>query len=328
MGKTEYTVGIDLGGTKILAALVDDKGAVKGEIKTKTLADRGPEEVINRLLHSVENLLTDHQMTTESVAALGMGAPGMVDIERAEVISAPNMQGWQNILIGDILKNRLDIPVYVGNDVNMGLLGEFYFGAAQGYKDVIGVFVGTGIGGALIINGQIITGTHHMAGEIGHMVISKKSKKALCGCGNTGCFEAFGSKIAIARKIDSAIKKGDETSLPFNDIRSLKSNTLKKAVKKQDDLVIKIIRKASKDIGIGIANLLNILDPELVVVGGGVIESLGDFMLPLIQNEVIKNTISYEQRNTKIVESQLGDHAVVIGAASYARHQLMTKENV
>lgn len=322
MKTPEFTVGIDLGGTKILAALVDEKGTVNGQSKTKTQAESGADEVINRISQCVEDLLTEHQMTSDSIAAIGMGAPGMVDTERGEVISAPNMKGWNNILIGDILKSRFNRPVFVGNDVNMGLLGEFYFGAAQGYNNVVGVFVGTGIGGGIMINGQILPGAHYMAGEIGHMVISKKSKKALCGCGNLGCLEAFGGKVGIARKIEASIIKGSKTSLETDDTTVLASGTLKKAVKGKDELVMKILRNASKDIGLGIANLINILDPELVVIGGGVIESLADFMLPLIQKEVIKNTINYEQRNTKIVESQLGDHAVVLGAASFAAHRI------
>ncbi len=325
MRKKNYTIGIDLGGTKILTALIDNNWKIKGLVKKKTKATIGHQGVIKRIIKTIDEILKENALTNKDILAIGIGAPGMVDENSGNVIYAPNLTGWKDIPLGITLSKSLKTPVTVGNDVNMGLYGEFCFGAAKGYKDIIGIFIGTGIGGAIINNGKVISGANHMAGEIGHMVINKEEKSLQCGCGKYGCIEATAGRLGIAKQIAVKIEKGSASvvcDITQDNAVKLKSGKLKKALESKDTLVIKMIKIASEEIGIGIANLINILDPELVVVGGGVIEALSDFMLPLIRRSTEKNTINFEARQTQIVESLLGDDAAILGAASYALNKV------
>ncbi len=321
MKRVKYTIGIDLGGTKILAALIDENWEIKSLLKKKTKASSGPQEVISRIINTIEELVKENNLKNNDIIAIGIGAPGMVDEKNGNVMYAPNLTGWKDIPLGSTLSKKFKVPVSVANDVNMGLFGEFNFGSAKGYRNVVGIFIGTGIGGAIIIDGNIISGANHMAGEIGHMVINSKDKNLQCGCRNYGCIEASAGRLGIAKQIAKKIEKGSTTivgDITQDNAVKLKSGKLKKALQSEDDLVTKMIKKASEEIGIGIANLINILDPELVVVGGGVIEALGKLMLPLILRSTEKNTINYETRQIQIVESQLKDDAAVLGAASFA----------
>jgi glucokinase len=317
----QYTVGIDLGGTKLLTALIDGEWKIQAITKIKTQAELGVDYVNNLIVSSVKQLLENYHLTAQEIRAVGIGVPGMVDSVEGIVLSAPNLTGWQNIRIVEILSHKLEIPVVAGNDVNVGLLGESQFGAAKGYKDVVGVFVGTGIGGAVMIDGKIVNGAHHLAGEIGHIVIDKHEKSLRCGCGKLGCLEASAGRVGMAKQIAAKAKKGKPSILAEaakKDVLKIKSGKLKKAVQANDDLGVEIVKKSAEEIGIAIANLINILDPELIVLGGGVIEALSDFMLPIIHKSVKHNTINYHVRNTNIVISQLGDHATVMGAAYHA----------
>lgn len=318
MGDNDFTIGIDLGGTKLLACLINQDWQVKELVKKKTKPERGPEAIVDLIVEVVKKLLEKTGLSHDRVNAIGIGVPGIVDNITGTVIYAPNMPDWSQIPLGTMLHERLAFPVAVDNDVNMGLLGEFHFGAAKGFNYVAGVFVGTGIGGALIVNGKLVQGANNLAGEFGHMVIQRKANARMCGCGNRGCLEAYGGRKAITKKIVSMGKNSTSTLLKGVNITSLTSRKLNKAIMEQDSLVIKTIKTACQDIGIGIANLLNILDPEAVVLGGGVIEAMADFMLPLILQSVKDHTLSYDSRKTEIVLSKLGDDAVVLGAASYA----------
>ncbi|HLC16657.1 MAG TPA: ROK family protein [Thermodesulfovibrionia bacterium] len=318
-----FSVGIDLGGTKLLACLIDENWQVKEEVKKKTRPERGPQAVVERIVEVVDALIEKSGQTKDSLKAIGIGVPGTVDSVSGTVIYAPNMPGWSQIPIGAMLHERLTLPVAVGNDVNMGLFGEHHFGAARGYNYVVGVFVGTGVGGGLIVEGKLVHGANNLAGEFGHMVIQRKLNGRICGCGNRGCLEAYAGRKSIVQKIASRRDTdGYSSMLKGMDFDALTSGKLNKALKQNDRLVTKTIKTACKDIGSGIASLLNILDPEVIVLGGGVIEAMADFMFPLIQQAVKEHTLSYDTRKTHIVLSQLGDHAVALGAASYAFNQI------
>ncbi|RMD57692.1 MAG: ROK family protein [Nitrospirae bacterium] len=298
---------------------------MKSVYKKKTKATGGPEVVIEQIVLSVEDILKQHNSKIEDIEALGIGVPGMVDENSGVVISAPNLYGWKDIALKDKMEEILGIPVIIGNDVNMGLFGEYRFGVAKDYRNIVGVFVGTGIGGAIIIDGKILTGANNLAGEIGHMVIDRKSNMQ-CGCGNYGCIEASAGRLGIVKRIASKIKKGKRSivsSICKKNMLKLRSGKLKKAIDAGDEVVSKEVKRASKEIGIAIANILNILDPEAVVLGGGVIEALGDFMLPFIKRSISQHTVNYGDRKTKILMSILGDYSTIMGAASYALEKLI-----
>jgi glucokinase len=319
-----FTVGIDLGGTKLLACLIDENWEVKEVMKKKTKPDQGPEAVVDRVVDVVKTLIEKSGQSRDRLKAIGIGVPGTVDSAAGTVIYAPNMPGWSQIAIGAMLHDRFAFPVTVDNDVNMGLLGEYHFGAARGYNYVVGVFVGTGIGGGLIMDGKLVHGANNLAGEFGHMVIQRKANSRECGCGNRGCLEAYAGRKSIVQKIASRARDGYTSMFKDIDFNTLTSNKLNNALIQKDRLVTKTIKTACQDIGVGIASLLNILDPEVVVLGGGIIEAMSDFMMPLIHQAVKNHTLSYDTRKTQIVLSQLGDYAIALGAASYAFSQSQT----
>jgi glucokinase len=316
----DYLLGVDLGGTKILAGVFDAKFDLKGTAKISTKADRGVEAVIDRIARCINEAVDECDLSLKQIRGVGIGAPGAVDADSGRVIFAPNLPGWKDIPLKKELEKRLGVPVFTGNDCNVCTLGTFDREYKAKPKDLIGIFIGTGIGGGIVINGDLYTGHNLTAGEIGHMVIEVNGPK--CGCGNRGCFEALASRTAIFRKIQSAVKDGQKTLLTEMlgpDLTDMRSGDLRKAMRKGDKFVEKIIEEAAEYAGIGIANLINILNPEIVVVGGGVIEALESEMMPTLIKAAKEHVMSGTMDGIKIEASKLGDHAGITGAAVLAR---------
>jgi glucokinase len=316
----EYVVGVDLGGTKILAGVFDARFDLKGTAKLSTKADRGVEAVIDRIARCVNEAVDECDLSLKQIRGVGIGAPGAVDFDSGRVIFAPNLPGWKDIPLKKELEKRLSVPVFTGNDCNVCTLGAFDREFKSKPKHLVGVFIGTGIGGGLIINGNLYAGHNLTAGEIGHMVIEVNGPK--CGCGNRGCFEALASRTAIFRRVQSAVKDGQKTLLTEMlgpDLADMRSGDLRKAIRKGDKFVEKVIEEAAEYAGIGVANLINILNPEIVVVGGGVIEALENEMMPTIIKTAKEHVMSGTMDGIKIEASKLGDHAGITGAAVLAR---------
>jgi glucokinase len=316
----DYLLGVDLGGTKILAGVFDAKFDLKGTAKLSTKADRGVEAVIDRIARCINEAVDECDLSLKQLRGVGIGAPGAVDSDSGRVIFAPNLPGWKDIPLKKELEKRLGVPVFTGNDCNVCTLGTFDREYKAKPKDLIGIFIGTGIGGGIVINGDLYTGHNLTAGEIGHMVIEVNGPK--CGCGNRGCFEALASRTAIFRKVQSAVKDGQKTLLTEMlgpDLADMRSGDLRKAIRKGDKFVEKIVEEAAEYAGIGIANLINILNPEIVVVGGGVIEALESEMMPTLTKAAKEHVMSGTMDGIRIEASKLGDHAGITGAAVLAR---------
>src|SRR5437867_9610959 len=209
--KENYVVGVDLGGTKILAGVFDSSLECIGTAKVSTKAQRGTDAVIERIARSVNEAVDEADLTLKQVGGIGIGAPGPVDGDTGNVISAPNMPGWKEVPLKKELEKQLGVPVFVGNDANVSMLGVYVAELKSKPKNVVGIFVGTGIGGGLIFNGELYSGFNHTAGEVGHMVIDVNGPK--CGCGSRGCFEAVASRTAIFQRIKEGIKEGEKTLL-------------------------------------------------------------------------------------------------------------------
>jgi glucokinase len=316
----DYLLGVDLGGTKILAGVFDAKFDLKGTAKLSTKADRGVEAVIDRIARCVNEAVDECDLSLKLIRGVGIGAPGAVDSDSGRVIFAPNLPGWKDIPLKKELEKRLGVPVFTGNDCNVCTLGTFDREYKAKPKNLIGVFIGTGIGGGLVINGDLYSGHNLTAGEIGHMVIEVNGPK--CGCGNRGCLEALASRTAIFRKIQSAVKDGQKTILTDmlgNDLADMRSGDLRKAIRKGDKFVEKVVEEAAEYAGVGVANLINILNPEIVVVGGGVIEALENEVMPSLLKAVKEHVMPGTSDGIKIEASKLGDHAGITGAAVLAR---------
>ncbi len=316
----DFLLGVDLGGTKILAGVFDAKFDLKGTTKLSTKADRGVDAVIDRIARCVTDAADECDLSLKQVRGIGIGAPGAVDTDTGRVIFAPNLPGWKDIPLKKELEKRLSVPVFVGNDCNVCTLGTFDREYKAKPKNLVGIFIGTGIGGGLVIDGKLYAGHNLTAGEIGHMVIEVNGPK--CGCGNRGCLEALASRTAIFRKIQGAVKDGQKTILTDMlgpDLADMRSGDLRKAIRKGDKFVEKVIEEAAEYAGIGVANLINILNPEIVVVGGGVMEALENEMMPTLLKAAKEHVMRGTMEGIEIAASKLGDHAGITGAAVLAR---------
>jgi glucokinase len=320
--KAEYVVGVDLGGTKILAGVFDHSLDCVGTAKLSTKSQRGVDKVVERIARCAQDAIDEADLSLKQIAGIGIGAPGAVEFDSGTVIFAPNLEGWKEIPLKKELEKILGVPVFVENDCNISALGVYVAELKSKPRSMAGIFVGTGIGGGLIIDGELYSGFGHTAGEIGHMVLEVSGPK--CGCGNKGCFEALASRTAIFQQIKAGIKDGQKTLLTEmlgNDLADLRSGDLRKAIRRGDKFVDRIIEGAAEYIGIATANLINILNPEVMVLGGGVIEALADEMMSVIIETAQDYAMPGTLKGVEIIASKLGDNAGITGAAVLARKE-------
>jgi glucokinase len=319
--KAEYFAGVDLGGTKILAGVFDADLKCVGRAKVTTKSERGPQEVIERIARCVRDAVDECDRDLKQIKAVGIGAPGTVDAVAGRVIFAPNLQ-WEDVALKKTLEKDLGLPVFVENDANAAILGVYETELSAKCRHVIGIFLGTGIGGGIILDGRLYSGFSGTAGEIGHMVLEVGGPK--CNCGNRGCFEALASRTAIFRKLSEAVAAGKKTTLTESlgpELKDLRSGDLRKAMKKGDNLVETIIEEAAEYTGIAVANLINLFNPQVVVLGGGVIDALGDEMMAVILETAHDYGMSGALKGVDIIASKNGDDAGIVGAAVLARRQ-------
>lgn len=317
-------IGVDMGGTKILSAVIDAEGNILGTAKVPTKADRGPSVVIDRIADSIRKAINKSGVATSSIQAVGIGAPGPLDPATGVVIFAPNLR-WKNVRLKEELEARVGFPTFVDNDVNVGTLGEHVFGAGQGFQNVVGIFVGTGIGGGIILQGELFHGASKTAGEIGHIIV--KAGGPRCGCGTRGCLEAIASRTAMTKQFQKAIKKGQKSvlsELTGGDLSAIRSGVLAKAIRLNDKLTLKVIKKTTKYLGVGIGSIVNFLNPEMIVLGGGVVEALDDTFLNDIRAAAEKYALPNTLSGVQIVPAKLGDNAGILGAAALARQRIFS----
>jgi glucokinase len=311
----QHMIGVDLGATKILAGVFTDKLDCVGRAKKSTKANRGPMAVIKRVADCVLEAIDESDLNAKQIRGVGIGAPGAVDPETGIVIFAPNLV-WKNLPLKKELEKHLDLPVFVENDCNIQTLGVYEKELKGKPRHLVGIFVGTGIGAGLILEGKLFSGFNRTAGEVGHMLLEVGGPK--CGCGNRGCFEALASRTAIFRRIHTAVKEGQKTHLTEmlgDDLEDMRSGDLRKAIKRGDKFVEKVVTEAAEYIGIAVANVINLLNPEVVVLGGGVLDALEDEMLAIIIETAHDNAMQGTDDGIEIVASKLADDAGITGGA-------------
>jgi glucokinase len=312
----DLTIGVDLGGTKILVGVFDAKFRLLAREKKNTKAALGPLPVVERIAECVRDALAAAAVPHTAVRALGVGVPGMVDTRRGLVRVAPNLH-WRDFPLARLLRAKLDIPVIIVNDVEAGTLAVQHFGAGRKLQHFVCMFIGTGIGGGIVIQGQQYRGANGMGGEIGHMVVVPDNGPK-CGCGNRGCLEAVASRSAIVRQLVAAMEDGRKSELRDlcdGDTGRIRSRMIAEAYRDGDKLVREVINEASRYIGMGAANLINVLNPQAVILGGGVIEALGERILPRIRKAAAEHVIGATPERVRILDSGLGDDAGIIGSA-------------
>lgn len=314
-----YILGIDLGGTKVEAAVFDGEGKITGRHRDKTEAWRPEEEVFNRILAVANQAVANAGIDAAQVAAIGIGSPGPLDPDTGHIIETANLP-FKNFPLGPRLSEAFhNCPVTLNNDVDAGTYGEFKAGAAQGARFVLGVFVGTGIGGGLILEGKPYNGFNKNAAEIGHIVIRAGGVKDNRGV--RGSMEGLAARPAIARDIKREIKRGKKTLMTkkMNKDGNITSGDIRDCYEAGDKVVTKIVNRAAEYVGLGIGGLVNVLSPEIIVMGGGVVEALGEPFIKRVEKAARKVAFDFAMKDVKFVKAQLGDDAGITGAALLAR---------
>ncbi len=310
----KYSIGIDLGGTKILIGLVDkNTGKVVSYVKKKTKKDKGEQKIIKKMTEGIQELLDENSLDIDEISSIGVGAAGQNDRENGILIAAANLDCY-NLNIREILNDKFKIPVFLGNDVEVAAIGEMKFGAAAGYNDFVCIFVGTGVGSAIVKEGKIIYGDTGTAGEIGHIIVDLNGRP--CACGAHGCLEAYASRSAIETRIEGALKKGRKSCISeyLEPGKSIKSSMIKKSIEREDELVIQCVTEASEYLSGGIASIINFINPKLVVLGGGLIDAV-DFFYQKTVKKARAKSLPVPAEKIEFKKAALGDFSGVIGAA-------------
>ncbi len=324
--RQQYIIGVDLGGTNIVVGALTIDGAKHLSIRSiPTNATLGAEGVADRIVTLVESVIVDTMQQTgvarTDFIGIGVGAPGPLDRQRGIVLVAPNL-GWLNFPLRDRVHDRLGLPTTLDNDANCATFGEWWQGAARGGRDVVGLTIGTGIGGGLILNGALYHGASDMAGEVGHTTIDLNGRH--CKCGNYGCLEAYASAPAIAtRAREVLVREESESTMPRmvkGRLEEITAQTVYDAAKEGDQVAAEIVRDTAKYLGAGIANLLNTFNPDTVVIAGGV-TAAGDALFIPLQAEVKRRAFSPAVHAARIVPGQLPGTAGVVGAVASFKQQ-------
>jgi glucokinase len=314
-------LAIDLGGTKMVAVIISDDGQVVAKEYSLTLAHEGPQSVTSRMFSSVDLLLDKSNVGLSQLDSIGIAAAGAIDFENGVVTSSPNLPGWCNVPLRDIVKRQYGVDVFLVNDASAAALGEHRMGAGRGVNNLIYLTVSTGIGGGIIINGGLYLGPCGCAGEIGHMTIDVDGPR--CNCGNVGCLEMLASGTAVAREAMRRISYGEKSSLTRmvgGKLEGITAERVAMAAQGGDLLASDVIYRAATYLGVGMVNLVNIFNPEMIVVGGGM-SKMGDLLLEPAKEVVMKRAFQLCAQVVRIVPAQLGDDSGVLGAAIFAREE-------
>ncbi len=307
----QLIVGVDLGGSKIGAIVADASGNIEARNSADTLAAEGPDAVIQRLIECIRELTAETE-----VAGIGVGAAGGHDTGTGVVTFSPNLPGWHNIPLCDIIRREFGVPTHVHNDCTLAALGEHRFGAGVGVDNLVYVGLGTGIGGGIIVDGQVYSGTSGAAGEIGHMVIDVKGPP--CVCGSAGCWETFASGRAVAQEAAREMEAGVLTAIrryAGGDVKKVTAETVFRAAQDGDYFANELISRTAYYVGIGLVNVVNIFNPQLVLVGGG-LSKMGSLLLDPAIEVVKERAFRVSSEAVRIEVAQLGDDAGTLGAVA------------
>ena len=316
----KYVIGIDIGGTKVATGLVTEEGRLFQKVVLPTLSKKGIDVSLGQVYRSVEEVMKIAGVSKSDIIGIGACAPGPLDPIKGIVHNPPNLQGWKEVPLAALLRKRFKVRTKVENDANAAGMAEVIWGAAKGYKHVFYVTVSTGIGTAIIINGKIYHGKNGMAGEGGHATINFDDKKSRCNCGGTGCIEALASGPYTVKRLVDRLKKNPKTKTNILDmvdgvIEDISMVTIGNAAAEGDSLAIDTIEEQGRLIGIWLGSMINLLDPEIVVIGGGV-SLVGKVLFKPIRKAAMEHTINIFASKTPIVQAKLKRNVGIYGAAS------------
>lgn len=315
---SELIVGVDLGGTNTKTAVVTRDRRVLAKDSRPSQVEGGPDAVMRVMVESIDAALKQAGASRSDVLAAGFGAPGPMNWQTGIVYCPPNLPGWKDVPLAAEMQKRLGFPCFVDNDANVACYGEFWLGAGQGAENVVLLTLGTGVGGGIVVFGQLLRGIDGTAGEIGHLKVMRGGR--LCGCGSRGCLEAYGSVTGMVRTAVEGIDQGRQTVLiemAKGDISKITGKTISEAVAAGDEFATWVMTETATWLGLGISSIVNLLNPEKVILSGGMIAA-GEALFEPIRATVKANSFEVPARRAKIVPAGLGADSGVIGAAGVA----------
>lgn len=312
------TIGVDLGGTFVKTAAVTADRKVLGKVSLPTRAEEGLETVLDVMIESIDAVLHQVNATRADVVAAGFGAPGPMNWQTGVVYSPPNLPGWKNVPLAAEMKNRLGFPCFVDNDANVACYGEYWLGAGQGVDSMCLLTLGTGVGGGIVVFGQLLRGIDGTAAEIGHLKVMRGGRR--CGCGADGCLEAYASVTGMVRTALEGIEAGRPTILTQmcnGDLGNIEGKMISDAIAHGDEFARWVMNETGAWLGIGISSLINLLNPEKVILAGGMIAA-GDVLLNPIRQTAKRLCFEVPGQRAQILTAGLGGDAGVIGSAGCA----------
>lgn len=321
MNAKNVWIGFDLGGTKMLSIAYDEQWNVLGRRRRKTRGRDGSDQGIQRIGSTIDRLLDENKIDKASIAGIGIGCPGPIDLIGGRILTTPNL-GWDDVEVGKFLNKRFDCPTTVLNDVDAGVFGEYEHGVAKGSRCAVGIFPGTGVGGGCVYEGRILQGAGISCMEIGHTRISSSTRAS--GFSLLGTVEAEASRLTIAAEAAKAAHRGDAPYLLKHfgtDLAEIRSGALAESIKNGDKSVRNLVVEASQALGLAVVNIVHVLAPDMIVLGGGLVEAMEDLIVGTVRDTAKSSVMSVYRDRFQVVAAKLGDDAAVLGAAAWARKQ-------
>jgi glucokinase len=321
IGQASVLLGVDLGGSHVTAALIDQSGRILQRRRAPTLVESGPDAIIKGIVDLLREVISASGVTKRELCGIGLGIPGLIDSTLGLSVFSPNLL-WRNVQVVRPIEREFNLPTFIDNDVRCATLGEAWYGAGRGVSSLICITIGTGIGSGIMVDGQLLRGATESAGEIGHMTIEKDGP--VCNCGNRGCLEALASGPAIARRAQEAVKNGVQTvmlSMVAGQVDQIDAGVVTQAARQGDPAAWEIVELTAIYLGIGIANFINLINPELVIIGGGVAQA-GELLLAPMRRVVGQRAMKVQAAAARIVPARLGEDAGVIGAGALVLERL------
>jgi glucokinase len=312
-------VGVDLGATNIVSILINGEGKVIEKDTRCTLAREGKEKALSQIVNSVRAVLEKGQLqgiSSASIKGVGVGSPGPLDTKKGIIHFAPNLPGWNNVSLVSILEDELKLPIFLENDGNAAALAEWWMGAGKKVDNLVLLTLGTGVGGGIIIGGEVLHGAWDTAAEIGHMIIHERG--LVCGCGKRGCLEAYASATGVIKRTVSLMKAGGDTilrELEYGHLEDITCELVYRAAERGDELSQRIVEETARYLGIGIASIVNIINPEMVILSGGM-TAAGDLLFKPVRKYARKYALEAAIRGVRIVPAKLGGNTGALGAAA------------
>ena len=316
---SELRVGFDLGGTKMYAVAFDENLKPLATERKKTKGRQGQEAGVERMIATIRSAVEEADASAKDLVGIGVGCPGVTDLERGVLLNTPNL-GWKDVPLKDLLEKEFGCPVTLCNDVDAGVFGEYVHGSAKGYRCVLGVFPGTGIGGGMVYEGKIFRGARLSCLEIGHMPVDPLGARS--GVGHRGTLEALASRLAVAGQAALAAYRGQAPHLlkeAGTDVADIRSGTLAESVAAGDEPVERALRDAAAVIGTTVGGLVNVLAPDVIVLGGGLVEAMPALLVPAVAEAAREAAMPAFRESVLVVAAELGDEAGVVGAAAWQK---------